>query len=169
MSDTDLTPETQNAFEAPKADLSTPATSNPILEMKRFSAWGVFGLTIITFGLYYLYWLYTRMNKINSLSTVAKANLTALYAYIVISVVNNAGSFFIDETQLVLASLGLIALALVGFVALLISIYSTRRALSEVINKGSQEEVKLGGVLTFFFSVIYFQYKINEAIDNQSE
>jgi len=168
MSDTELTPEIENAFEAPKADLSTPATSNPILEMKRFSAWGVFGLTIITFGLYYLYWLYTRMNKVNSLSKVAKANLTALYAYIVISVVNNIASFAIDETQII-ASLVLVALAMAGFVLLLIAVFSTRKALSEVINDGSQEEVKLGGVLTFFFSAIYFQYKINEAIDNQSE
>ncbi|WP_426369516.1 DUF4234 domain-containing protein [Pseudocolwellia sp. HL-MZ7] len=168
MSDIESTPETQNAFEAPKADLSTPVTENPILEMKRFTAWGVFGLTIITFGLYYLYWLYTRMNKINSLSVVAKANLTALYAYIVISVLNNIGSFAIDETQTALFMIiGL--LGIIGFVALLIAIFSTRKALSEIINKGSQEEVKLGGILTFFFSVIYFQYKINEAIDNQSE
>jgi len=57
----------------------------------------------------------------------------------------------------------------VNLIAYIVAVFSARKAVSEVINEGSAEEVKLGGVLTFFFSAIYFQYKINEAIDNQSE
>jgi len=168
MSDIETSPETENAFEAPKADLSTPVTAKPILEMKRFSAWGVFGLSMITLGIYFMYWMYTRLHKINTLSKVAKANITALYAYIVITIINNAGQLFIDEIP-EMAAMIIGVLGLVGFVIYLITIFSTRKALSEVINEGSEEPVKLGGVLTFFFSAIYFQYKINEAIDNQSE
>jgi hypothetical protein len=168
MSDTDLTPETQNAFEAPKADLSTPATENPILEMKRFTAWGVFGLSIITLGLYFIYWMFTRVKQINTLSKIAKANITALYVYVASSVINNICQYALDPTNLVVSIVILVA-GIAGLVAYIMTVFSARKALQEVINEGSQEEVKLGGILTFFFSAIYFQYKINEAIDNQSE
>ncbi|WP_077339907.1 DUF4234 domain-containing protein [Pseudocolwellia agarivorans] len=168
MSDTEITPETENAFEAPKADLSAPATDSPILQMERFSAWGVFGLSIITLGLYYLYWLYTRVNKINTLSKVAKGNIIALYIYIAANIVSNICQYALDPTNIVIAIVIMVA-GLVGLVAYVMTVFSARKALSEVINEGSQEPVKLGGILTFFFSAIYFQYKINEAIDNQSE
>ena len=167
MSDTDLTPETQNAFEAPKADLSTPATSNPILEMKRFTAWGVFGLSMITLGLYYLYWMFTRTKQINMLSKVAKANVVALYVYIAATLISNVGQFALNTKRSRFIFTFVISLA--SLVAYIMTVFSARKALQEVINEGSQEEVKLGGILTFFFSAIYFQYKINEAIDNQSE
>jgi len=163
MSDIELKSETANAFEAPKADLSTPVTDKPILEMKRFTAWGVFGLTIITFGLYYLYWFYTRSKSINSLSKVAQANITALYLYIGFGIANNILQFTNPDSPVFLIT------SLISIVAYFVTIFSARKALSEVINEGSAEEVKLGGILTFFFSAIYFQYKINEAIDNQSE
>ncbi len=168
MSDTDLTPETQNAFEAPKADLSTPATSNPILEMKRFTAWGVFGLSMITLGLYYLYWLFTRTKQINLLSKVAKVNVVALYVYIAATLISNVGQFALNQEALV-GSIFTFVISIASLVAYIMTVFSARKALQEVINEGSQEAVKLGGILTFFFSAIYFQYKINEAIDNQSE
>jgi predicted membrane channel-forming protein YqfA (hemolysin III family) len=168
MSDTDLTPETQNAFEAPKADLSTPATSNPILEMKRFTAWGVFGLSMITLGLYYLYWLFTRTKQINLLSKVAKVNVVALYVYIAATLISNVGQFALNQEALV-GSIFTFVISIASLVAYIMTVFSARKALQEVINEGSQESVKLGGILTFFFSAIYFQYKINEAIDNQSE
>lgn len=166
MSDTNATPEVENAFEAPKAELTNVGTDKPILEMERFSTWAVVGLTIITFGIYYLYWMYTRMNQINGLSTNAKGNKTAFTIYIGIYVVNTAISISGTE-DLTIAIVNLV-LSLCGVVALLITVFSTRRAIIEVINKGSAEQVHLGGVMTFFFQIFYFQYKINEAIDNQS-
>jgi len=168
MSDTELTPETENAFEAPKADLSAPVTDTPILEMQRFSAWGVLGLSIITLSLYFFYWMYTRFSKINTLSETAKANMIALYVYFGVSVVSNICQYALDPTNFVVSIVIMVA-GLFGLISYVMAIFSARKALSEVINKGSQEEVKLGGILTFFFSAIYFQYKINEAIDNQSE
>jgi len=163
MSDTDLTPETQNAFEAPKADLSTPATENPILEMKRFTAWGVFGLTIVTFGIYFIYWMFTRVNNVNRISKVAKASILAVYIYIGASIISNV---FMYGFMLMNVSL---ILSLISIIAFYVAIYSLRRALIEVINKGTNEPVKIGPIKTFFFNIIYIQYKINEAIDNQSE
>ena len=167
MSDTELSPEVENAFEAPKANLSETNTTKPILEMERFSAWGVFFLSVVTFGIYFLYWLITRAQKINTLSTGEKANLTMLYAYAGLYVISTAISFIAnpEDTTMAIVSGGI---SLINLVIYIIGIFSVRRAIRDVINAGGQENVHLGGVLTFFFSAIYFQYKINEAIDNQS-
>ncbi|XPF92914.1 DUF4234 domain-containing protein [Colwellia sp. RE-S-Sl-9] len=163
MSDTEITPETENAFEAPKADLSTPSTDKPILQMKRFSAWGVFGLSIITFGIYLIYWMFTRVNKINTLSKVAKANVIGMYIYIAASIFSNVVLYGFTLVNVSLA------LSLISLVAFYVAIYSLRSAITEVINEGTKEKVKIGPIKTFFFNILYFQYKINEAIDNQRE
>ncbi|WP_426359101.1 DUF4234 domain-containing protein [Pseudocolwellia sp. HL-MZ19] len=149
MSDIESTPETQNAFEAPKADLSTPVTANPILEMQRFTAWGVFGLSIITLGLYYLYWLFTRMNKINSLSKVAKGNIIALYVYIAATLISNVGQFAISAES----SVGIMFTAVITIVSLvsyIMSVFSMRKAVSEVINEGSRRSCKIRRYLNVF-------------------
>jgi hypothetical protein len=162
MSDTELAPETANAFEAPKADLSTPPTDTPILEMKRFSAWGVLGLSLITFGIYFIYWMFTRVNNVNRISKVAKASIIAVYIYIGASILSNVVMY-----GFILVNFSLV-LSLISIVAFYIAIYSLRRALIEVINQGTEEQVKIGPIKTFFFNIFYIQYKINEAIDNQS-
>ncbi|AWB68378.1 hypothetical protein C2869_19080 [Saccharobesus litoralis] len=152
----------ENAFEAPKADLQSGSGAQDILEFKRFSAWGVFFLSIITLGIYYLYWLYSRGIQMNEFAQEAKVKMNALYAYIVLSVLANILGIFDENTELAIAS-GV--LSLIGFVFYIIAVFSMRAALQEVINKSASEPVKLGGVLTFFFSAIYFQYKTNQAID----
>lgn len=166
MSDTNVTPEVENAFEAPKADLTNTSTEKPILEMERFSAWGVFGLSIITFGIYWVYWMYTRITQLNGLSEEKKVNVNYLNAYIGLYIVNLVFSIVNSQDTAIVIASGVISL--VSFIVLMIVIFSARRVIEEVINKGSAEPVALGGVMTFFFQVIYFQYKINEAIDNQS-
>lgn len=163
MSDTEITPEIENAFEAPKADLSTPFTDNPILGMKRFSAWGVFGLSIVTFGLYLIYWMFTRVNNVNRISKVAKASIIAVYIYLGASIISNVVLY---GFMLVNVSL---ALSLISLISFYVAIYSLRRALTEMINQGTENKVTIGPIKTFFFNVLYIQYKINEAIDNQSE
>ncbi|MBU2709416.1 DUF4234 domain-containing protein, partial [Zooshikella marina] len=53
-------------YAAPTSDLA-PDTfhEESIYELPRFSAWGVFFLTLVTFGLYYYYWMYRRTLIIN--------------------------------------------------------------------------------------------------------
>lgn len=166
MSDITSTVETENAFEAPKANLTEVSSDKPILEMKRFSAWGVFFLSIVTFGIYYIYWLISRGNQINKISKGSQVKMNMLYIYLAFYI----GSIILsavagEDTTLDLASS---LLSLIGAVFYIIGAFSFRRVIEEVASVGSNEPVKLGGILTFFFSSLYFQYKINEAIDNQS-
>ncbi|NQY34348.1 MAG: DUF4234 domain-containing protein [Alteromonadaceae bacterium] len=168
MSNNESSQEPENAFEAPQANLSDANNSDkPILEMERFSAWGVFFLSIITLSIYSYYWFITRAKQINSLSTESKANLPMFYIYIVYAVIST-GIAFIEITDPTFALINMVT-TIVFTIILLIGVFSLRSAIEEVINKGSEEHVHLNKILTFFFSFIYFQYKMNEAIDNQSD
>lgn len=156
----------ENAFEAPQAELHTPASSSDIKEFKRFSAWAVFFLNIITLTIYGMYWLYSRGKQINEYSKEAKVNMSALYGYLILAVSIN----FIDVLPLGQDTLnGLSIIATILYIVLyVLAVFSMRKALAEIINKGSAEPVKIGGVRTFFFSFIYFQYVINKTIDTLS-
>ena len=167
MSDIASTTETENAFEAPQATLTEANSIKPILEMERFSTWGVFFLCIITFGIYYLYWFISRGNKINTLAKKSKVKMNMMYIYLGLYFSSVLFTTIAPEntTFVLVGSL----LSLVSLVTLFIAIFSFRRVIEEVASVGSSEPVKLGGVLTFFFSAFYFPYKINEAIDKQSK
>ncbi|WP_024610168.1 DUF4234 domain-containing protein [Pseudoalteromonas sp. TB64] len=153
---------TENIYEAPESNLSqdNDSKNKPILEFERFSAWGVFFLTLITLGIYGVYWLYSRINKANTLAK-NKVNKNLLYGYLAMYVINFALSFATIPPMLS------IVISLTSMVLGLVVIFSLRSSFIELINEGSKEPVKLGGILTVFFNIIYFQYKINEAIDNQ--
>jgi magnesium-transporting ATPase (P-type) len=157
-----MSDNTANVYEAPEANLTenNDGSNKPILNFDRFSAWGVFFLSIITLGIYSVYWLVNRTNKANSLAKNQIAQ-GLVYGYVALYVVN-----LVLSIAGILPELGFIV-SLASFVVAIILIFSLRTSLTELINEGSAEPVKLNGILTFFFNVIYFQYKINEAIDRQ--
>ncbi|WP_440904574.1 DUF4234 domain-containing protein [Catenovulum sp. SX2] len=166
-----MTTAVDNAFEAPKAELADLNANDQILNLKRFSAWGVFFLSIITLGIYFLYWMYTRSVSLNNLETENKVNMTTVYAYIatyVISQVISIASEFMPEQHVVAIVSG--GIGLVNMIFYIVVAFSIRKVLMEVLNKNQGEQVvKVNGVLTFFFSVIYFQFKINKAHDEIKE
>ncbi|TLU67224.1 DUF4234 domain-containing protein [Thalassotalea litorea] len=155
-----------NVFQAPQAELTNNSTDKPILEFPRFSAWWVALLAIFTFGIYTFFWLYNRSVKANAYSKQRKAVLPAVYAVIGSTLVMWFGPFLIANEETM--SIVTILTYLVYIPAWLVAIFSLRGAVRDVINQSSDHEVHLGGVMTFFFSSIYIQYKINEAIDTQS-
>ncbi|WP_440876940.1 DUF4234 domain-containing protein [Thalassotalea sp. PLHSN55] len=175
MSDNQATPEISEAFAAPEADLANVKEDKPILKFERFSAWWVFLLSFITMGIYPVYWLYTRISKANELAVEDKVPTFRLNAFIVLViaywVLSFAVGFTADETGGVLAMInGVVSIAY--FVLYLLVVFGARRAIREIINAGTDEYVPVKGILsglgTFFGGGIYLQYKINQAIDNQS-
>lgn len=157
-----MSEESANIYEAPEAELTQQNTSGnkPILNFDRFSAWGVFFLSLITLGIYSIYWLVSRTNKANALAK-HQVNQNLVYGYIALYVINFAVAF--TSIPEVFSSI----ISIITFIVGLVFIFSLRTSLKELINEGSNEPVHLSGILTFFFYAIYFQYKINEAIDNQ--
>ena len=157
-----MSEESANIYEAPEAELTQQNTggNKPILNFDRFSAWGVFFLSLITLGIYAIYWLVSRTNKANALAK-HQVNQNLVYGYIALYVINIAVAF--TSIPEVFSSI----ISIITFIVGLVFIFSLRVSLKELINEGSNEPVHLSGILTFFFYAIYFQYKINEAIDNQ--
>ena len=157
-----MSEESANIYEAPEAELTQQNNggNKPILNFDRFSAWGVFFLCLITLGIYAIYWLVSRTNKANALAK-HQVNQNLVYGYIALYVINIAVAF--TSIPEVFSSI----ISIITFIVGLVFIFSLRASLKELINEGSNEPVHLSGILTFFFYAIYFQYKINEAIDNQ--
>ena len=158
----------ENAFQAPQADLTEVTGNRPIMEFERFSAWWVFLLGVVTLGIYNLYWLYDRANKINSLTQGRKASTTMISIYIVFYALSFGFEMFFNNGDETMSMVSLI-ISLGIWVFYIISVFSVRGALQSLINEGEKQPVSVGGILTFFFSTIYFQYKINEAIDYQNQ
>lgn len=165
---TNTSEETQNnPYTAPEADLNTATSGNGITVFDRFSAWGVFGLMFITLGIYYVYWAYTRTQRINSVveNKISDAFiLTTMGLYIVYFFASFATPFFGD-------SLGMffeIAVGILGLAATILPIvwvFKIRNRINQVTGSEKGDTTWLGPVMTFFFSAIYLQYKINQNLD----
>ena len=154
---------TQTPYASPSADLVDKNSNDKIRNFKRFSAWGVFGLSMITLGIYPIYWLWTRSETINSMQEgrIAKPLLIAM---VVSTIISTLISFIPGEDPTLLAVSGLLGIAY--FVFYLMVLFKVRNSLQDIMSNGSQETYKLNGVYTFFANVIYLQYKINECIDS---
>lgn len=162
-----MTDSIDNAFEAPKADLSEISNEQPILQFERKSAWLVFFLSLITFGIYVIYWLYTRIPVANqAINSENKVNINLLNGYIALYILSMVLTFTAgeDNTTLILIGSGI---SIASTVTYLVLIFSFRSTLREIINYGNSdaEYTNVNGIITFFGSAIYFQYKINQATD----
>lgn len=150
-----------NPYEAPKADINVTDGSADILSFDRFSAWGVFGLSIVTLGIYPIYWFYKNTQIINGLHA-EKISMNLIYALIGLTVITLALGFTEDPTILMIYAV----LNLVYFVVYLIVLFTIRSRLQDIMDRSGGKSLVIGGILTFFFNVIYLQYKINEKIDS---
>lgn len=155
--------ELQNdPYRTPEAQLTQDFDHKNILLLGRFTAWGVFGLTIVTIGIYPVYWMYSRARIINTFHD-KKISPVFLYSLVVAVIASTATVFFGTSEAEVLASS---VIGIVYFVIYLIVLFKIRNRLQEIVNQSSEKRYKINIVLTFFFYVIYLQYKINECIDD---
>lgn len=149
-------------YKTPEATLTTAGEAQNILDFQRFSAWGVFGLTIITLGIYSYYWMYSRMPTINAMHK-DKISKGLLINFLVVTVLYYASSFVGETEAAIIFTLGI---TLIYMVLYIIVVFKMRNRLQDIMNQSSNNQYQLGSVLTFFFNAIYFQYKINECIDD---
>ena len=158
----------ENPYKTPDAPLSNDSGDrgdNSIMKFKRFSAWWVFLLSIITFGIYPLYWMVSRTTTINTLheQKIPTGLIVAMVAATVLSILS--GLLDEENTTLLIIS----AVVNIAYMVLyLIVLYTMRNRLRDIMNRSSHSTYAIGPILTFFFSVIYFQYKINQCIDEVS-
>lgn len=156
-----MTEETTNIYKAPESDLSVNSSSDGVQNFSRFTAWGVFGLSIITFGIYPIYWLYSRAQVLNGFHErkISNGLLMTLLVVVITSFLIGFAQGFSEELGFIDALAGLLNLAY--FILYLVVLFGFRNRMINVLN------TSLNPVFTFFGNVIYLQYKINQAIDNQ--
>lgn len=151
-----------NPYQPPVADLHDLQSDSKILNFTRFTAWGVFGLSVLTLGIYPIYWMYSRALTVNE-NHSNRISLGLLYGLVITTILSFASEFFGDSDSAVLVS-GV--LTVVYIVLYLTVLFTLRNRLQDIINTEKTPYISsLSGVLTFFFNSIYLQYKINEAID----
>lgn len=151
-----------NPYAAPSAELNTPLNSNNLKQLPRFSAWWVLLLSIVTIGIYPLWWLYSRASTLNQIQSrpIAIELVYVLAVLLVGSFVLGFVAGFSDTSYALIEN----TISIAYWVIYLIVAYSIRSRLHDMFQKEGHNG-KIGPILTFFFSTLYLQYKINEAID----
>ncbi|BFM51135.1 hypothetical protein THO17_32980 [Marinomonas sp. THO17] len=158
-------------YQTPTADVEVNIGDSKLSSVyKRFSAWGVVGLMIITLGFYGIYWLVNRTNKINAYIenpiSVSLMVLTCIFAVLstvpTFFVVFSIYAPFIIEVAMLENVFSIVYLVL--FYAWL---FKFRNRIHSYVNAQKGTYAWAGPILTFFLSTLYLQYKINKIIDNE--
>ena len=153
-----------NPYSAPSTTLVDQA-EKAIGNFKRFSAWGVVGLSVITLGIYFMYWLFTRSQRLNGFYHHKIASIY-VWGTLITYIIYMAFSSFVEELadQPILLIIGIAGS--VGYMILYVGlVFAFRNRLLEMAREDGNSEFKIGPVMSFFFQALYFQYKINEYQD----
>ncbi len=156
-----MTELTNNPYTTPSADLRQPSGEGLIHNFKRFTAWGVFGLWIITLGIYPIYWLYTRADISN---TVHKKNINQFW--LITLILSTALSLILSFFEK--SDIGVFtdpAISIAYLVSYLVVLFSLANRIEDIMYSSSNSAYRLSSIMVFFFSVIYLQYRINKCID----
>lgn len=162
-----MTELANNPYSAPEATLDRPLESHSLSGFARFTTWAVLGLCIITLGIYSLYWLYDRTKKLNALTDRKIGNnfiLVTSVLYIASTVISFLPMFGVLSSTLLMVSP---ILSIVVMVLFYVWIYKFRNRLNEITNSAGRK-TWVGPIITFFFTIFYLNYKINQNIDQQN-
>jgi hypothetical protein len=160
--------EQNNPYKTPEAAVGVERGGQLSDVFDRFSAWGVLGLSFITLGIYGIYWMYSRTQRINPHTSepIGSAFVTTTVALYVLGAMGNLAEVLdMSDTVIVVLSLASLISGIMG----VIWIFKIRNRIHDYIGAVKGEKTWFGPVLTFFFSVIYVQYKINCVIDEERD
>lgn len=162
-----------NPYTAPDADLAVESTGSAVDKVKqfpRFTTWAVVGLTLITMGIYAFYWLYSRSKMLNRQIPENKIPAWVIIGSLVTYVLYMIAAYvplFLGDPEIMMAAAGISGiLGIAYFVLFIVWIYSFRNRLNILSGSSKGDMFWLGGILTFFINVYYFQYKINQMHDH---
>ena len=93
-----------NPYQTPEANLNISQSQGKIVNFKRFTAWGVFGLSVITLGIYPIYWMYSRALTVND-NHDNKISMGLLHGLIAATVFSFAAEFLGDSETAAMVSL----------------------------------------------------------------
>ncbi len=157
-------------------DLSAASFSTGIAKIKeieRLTTWAVFGLSMITFGFYTFFWLFSRTKILNQnlheedriASWIPIVGIISFILYFTLSIAPVLIISSSPELATTLMGIGGM-IGLVYIVMFLVWIFKFRSRLNLLSESNSGEKFWLGGILTFFANILYFQWKINQIHDH---
>lgn len=156
--------QVENPYKAPESDVA-PVFGNGLSSIfDRFSAWAVFGLAFITYGIYTMWWAHSRTKRLNphidepiekSFTTTTLILIACYFIGIPLTGINPAvGAVFMF-------------LGFVGYIMLIVWFFKLKNRLNTHLGSVKGDSHWIGPILTFFFNSIYLQYKINAVIDKE--
>ncbi|WP_019605068.1 DUF4234 domain-containing protein [Teredinibacter turnerae] len=153
--------DTANPYSAPQSEVNAPSAGKLSAIFPRFTAWAVFGLGLITLGIYSFYWLFSRTRQINP---VIENPISPLFmgATLGLYIVGFASNIPLNNP---IVTMVLSFLSVAGSIMFVVWAFRLRSRIHQVANISASDPSRINPVLTFFFSVIYLQYKINQYID----
>lgn len=139
---------------APVAQTNIPPA--PIYPPPPGLHWGVLlALDIVTCGLFGWAWIIVQALWVRKVQPESKG---LYYVVVAIALFLVAGIFQVDKSY---SGAGL-AVNFIGVVVWLIGIFSLRTSIEDHFNGPEPIGLRLSGVMTFFFNLIYFQYHFTE-------
>lgn len=156
--------QAENPYKAPEAEVETASQGHLSEVFERFTAWGVFGLSIITLGIYPLYWLYTRTQQLNSRidNPISSAYMITTIVIWIISMLSNGVTPINPQIGGIMALAGLPAA-----IMQIVWAFKIRSRIHDYVTAAPGTFAWANSFLTFFLGALYLQYKINKIIDNQ--
>ncbi len=167
-------PDTQNPYATPASNVASDSLGQDVSKIKsfkRFTTWGVIGLAIITLGIYGYYWMHSRTKILNTLIPENKVASWLVPTVIGLGILNIIMSLLPIVSPELALSLSFISLpfSLIGFALIVIWAFKFRNRLNIISGSSKGDVFWLGPILTFFFQLYYFQYKINQMHDASSQ
>jgi len=161
--------DTQNPYAAPSSNVASDSLNqdvNKVKAFKRFTTWGVIGLAVITLGLYSYYWMHTRTKVLNKLIPENKVAPWIVPTIIILGLINFVLSFLpLIAPELITLSTLSSFIGLIVFILAITWAFMFRNRLNIISGSNKGDVFWLGPILTFFFSLYYLQYKINQMHD----
>jgi hypothetical protein len=129
-------------------------------------------LGYITFGIFFWYWMFKEVNFVQQLDPRTQAKklfLMGLGLYVLCIVLLLGSAVLAAVTQditltLILGPLGYLGM-LGGAVCIILSMFKARASLVQYYNTVEPIGLRLSGVMTFFFHVLYFQHHFKRIHD----
>ena len=164
-------------YKSPVSEVDSEQGMSDFTRMPRMHTLIVVVFVIVSMGLYIPYWAITRAVRFNLIYPVGKVSMQ--FTYIVCAIYlasfgmdlfDLVGEFTASSTNLKAEYETLyIALSLSGSLGFLIWVFYFRYKLNNYLVQEVNSFSTVGGVLTFFFGIIYLNFKINQTIDDLNQ
>jgi sugar phosphate permease len=144
---------------------------NLIVHLRSQSTWTLCGLGIITYGVYLAHYIQAQSNIINStVNDNEKISLGFIHSILSIAYISSAffiAQLFVDDGHPIAILSGLIDLA-IG-IMMIVWGFKARKRVNTHCKLESKSDVWFHGFWTFMFTPLYFNYKINSILEENTE